>query len=96
MVLLYKFELAKMAPNSVNIHLNVQYIVLFRDIHAYVYHKYSDTQNTFNMLCPLNKAKVIFKGSSENQFYFKWDPFIPSKIFISFVELIVLYYLRYM
>ena len=22
------------------------------------------------MLCPLNKAKVIFKGSSKNQFYF--------------------------
>ena len=33
-------------------------------IHAYVYHKYSDTFNTFNMLCPLNKAKVIFKESS--------------------------------
>ena len=41
-----------------------QYIVSYRDIHAYVYHKYSDTLNTFNMLCPLNKAKVIFKGSS--------------------------------
>ena len=41
-----------------------------RDIHAYVYHKYSDTLNTFNMLCPLNKAKVIFKQSSKNQFYF--------------------------
>ena len=26
----------------------------------------------------------------------KWDTFIPSKIFISFVELSVLYYLRYM
>ena len=35
-----------------------------------VYHKYSDTLNTFNMLCPLNKAKVIFKGSSLNQFFF--------------------------
>ena len=22
------------------------------------------------MLCPLNKAKVTFKGSSKNQFYF--------------------------
>ena len=41
-----------------------QYIVSYRDIHAYVYHKYSDTLNTFNMLCPVNKAKVIFKGSS--------------------------------
>ena len=35
-------------------------------IYVYVYHKYSDTLNTFNMLCPLNKAKVIFKGSSQN------------------------------
>ena len=45
-------------------YLSVQYIVSYRDIHAYVYHKYSDTLNTFNMLCPLNKAKVLFKGSS--------------------------------
>ena len=43
---------------------SVQYIVSYRDIHVYVYHKYLDTSNTFNMLCPLNKAKVIFKGSS--------------------------------
>ena len=35
-----------------------------------VYHKYSGTLNTFDMLCPLSKAKVIFKGSSLNQFYF--------------------------
>ena len=45
-------------------YFSVQYIVSYRDIHAYVYHKYSDTLNTFNMLCPLNKANVIFKGSS--------------------------------
>ena len=45
-------------------YFSVQYIVSYRDIHVYVYHKYSDTLNTFNMLCPLNKAKVIFKGSS--------------------------------
>ena len=47
-------------------YFSVQYIVSYRDIHAYVYHKYSDTLNTFNMLsvCPLNKAKVILKGSS--------------------------------
>ena len=45
-------------------YFSVQYIVSYRDIHAYVYHKYSDTLDTFNMLCPLNKAKVIFKGSS--------------------------------
>ena len=42
----------------------VQYIVSYRDIHVYIYHKYTDTLNTFNMLCPLNKAKVIFKGYS--------------------------------
>ena len=42
-------------------YFSVQYIVSYRDIHAYVYHKYLDTLNTFNMLCPLNKAKVIFK-----------------------------------
>ena len=42
---------------------SVQYIVSYRDIHAYVYHKYSDTLNTFKMLCPLSKAKLIFKGS---------------------------------
>ena len=45
-------------------YFSVQYIVSYRDIHAYVYHKYSDTLNTRNMLCPFNKAKVIFKGSS--------------------------------
>ena len=45
-------------------YFSVQYIVSYRDIHAYVYHKYSDTLNTFNMLRPLNKAKVIFKGST--------------------------------
>ena len=33
-------------------YFSVQYIVSYRDIHAYVYHKYSDTLNTFNMLCP--------------------------------------------
>ena len=51
-------------------YFSVQYIVSYRYIHAYVYHKYSDTLNTFNMLWPLNKAKVIFKGSGLNQFYF--------------------------
>ena len=45
-------------------YFSVQYIFSHWDIHAYVYHKYADTLNTFNMLCPLNKAKVIFKGSS--------------------------------
>ena len=45
-------------------YFSVQYIVSYRDIHVYIYHKYSDTLNTFNMLCPLNKANVIFKGSS--------------------------------
>ena len=45
-------------------YFSVQYIVSYRDIHAYVYHKYSYALNTFNMLYPLNKAKVILKGSS--------------------------------
>ena len=50
-------------------YFSVQYIVTCYvafnlDIHVYVYHKYSGTLNTFDMLCPLNKAKVIFKGSS--------------------------------
>ena len=45
-------------------YFSVQYIVSYRDIHDYVCHKYSDTLNTFNILCPLNKAKVISKGSS--------------------------------
>ena len=45
-------------------YLSVPYIVSYRDIHAYVYHKYSDTLNTFNMLCPFNYAKLLFKGSS--------------------------------
>ena len=65
----------------------------------HVYHKYSDTSNTFNMLCSLNKAKVIFKGPSLNQFYFlilNGTLSFLQKIFISFVELSVLYYLRYM
>ena len=44
-------------------YFSVQYTVAYTDIHAYVYHKYSDTLNTFNTLCPLNKANVIFKGS---------------------------------
>ena len=30
-------------------HFSVQYIVSYRDIHVYVYHKYSDTLNTFNI-----------------------------------------------
>ena len=45
-------------------YFGAQYIVSYRDIHVYVNHKYSDTLNTFNMLCLLNKANVIFKGSS--------------------------------
>ena len=52
------------AQGSTGKYFSVQYIVSYWDIHAYEYHKYSDTLNTFNMLCPLNKANVIFKGSS--------------------------------
>ena len=51
-------------------YFSVKFIASYRDIHAHVYHKYSDTLNTFNVLCPLNKAKVILKKSSLNQFYF--------------------------
>ena len=44
----------------------------------------------FDILCPLNKAKVIFKGSSKESVLLsnaKWDTFVPSKVFISFVLL---------
>ena len=51
-------------------YFSVQYIVSYMEIHVYVYHKYSDTLNTFNIICPLNKVKAIFKGSRSNQFYF--------------------------
>ena len=37
------------------------------DIHVCVYHIYSGTLNLFYMLCPLNKANVIFKGSILNE-----------------------------
>ena len=45
-------------------YFSVQYSVSYTDIHAYVYHKYSDALDTYNMLRSLNKANVIFKGSS--------------------------------
>ena len=54
----------------------------------------------------INKKKVIAENQCEKHkksslesvllSSAKWDTFIPSKIFISFVELSVLYYLRYM
>ena len=40
-------------------YFSVQYIVSYRDIHAYVYRKYSDTLNTLNMLCPLQSQSNI-------------------------------------
>ena len=40
-------------------NFSAQYIVSYRDIHAYVYHKYWDTLNTFNMLCPLKTYAAI-------------------------------------
>ena len=46
------------------------YIVFILDIHVYEYHKYLGTLNTFDMLCPINKAKVVIEGSSWIQFYF--------------------------
>ena len=51
-------------------YFSVQYISHIGIYMHMYYHKYSDTLNTFNMLCPLNKAKVISKGSSKNQFDF--------------------------
>ena len=65
----------------------------------HVYHKYSDTLNTFRHAMPFKQSKsniqrillesVLFSSAN-------WDTFFPSKVFISFVELSVLYYLRYM
>ena len=65
----------------------------------YIYHKYSDTLNTFQHAMPFKQSKsntqmiwlesVLLSNA-------KWDTFIPSKVFNSFVELSVLYYLRYM
>ena len=42
---------------------------------------------------PLALPQGLFFGKG---YHAKWDTFIPSKIFISFVELSVLYYIRYM
>ena len=64
LIYLHARELFMFLFSSVDFLHNKVFIVSYRDIHAYVYHKYSDTLNTFNMLCPLNKAKVIFKGSN--------------------------------
>ena len=48
-----------------------------------LYFKYSDTLNTFNVLC-FKQSKVIFKGSSLKSVLLsnaKWDTFSPSKYF---------------
>ena len=69
------------------------------DIHVYVYHKYSGTSNTFRRAMPFNQSKsniLRIKLESVKLFNAKWDTFITSKLFISFVELLVLYYLQYM
>ena len=54
------------------------------------YHKYSGTLNTFYMLCPFNKAKSNIQRIQLESVLLsnaKWDTFIPSKVFISFVKL---------
>ena len=65
-----------------------------------VNHKYFGTLNTFDMLCPSFKQSKSniqrIKLESVLLSNAKWDTFIPSKVFISFVELSVLYYLWYM
>ena len=39
-------------------YFSVQYIVSYRDIHAYIYHKYSDT---LNILCTICLAIVLYR-----------------------------------
>ena len=80
-------------------YFSVQYIVSCRDIHAYVYHKYSDTLNTLRHAMPFKQSKSNIQRIKLESVLLsnaKWDTFIPSKKFISFVELSVLYFLRYM
>ena len=60
-----------------------------------VYHNYSGTLNTFRHAMPFKQSKSnIQRIHCLNQFFLsnvKWDTFIPSKVFISFVELSVFY-----
>ena len=51
-----------------------------------------------DMPCPLRNKNNIQRIKLESVLLSnaKWDTFIPSKVFISFVELSVLYYLWYM
>ena len=68
-------------------------------IHVYIYHKYFDTLNTFRHAMPFkqNKSNIqIISLESVLLSNAKWDTFIPSKEFNSFVQLSVLYYLQYM
>ena len=67
--------------------------------HVYVYRKYSDTLNTFRHAMPFKQSKSNIQRISLESVLLsnaKRDTFIPSKVLISFVELSVLYYLRYM
>ena len=53
-----------------------------------VYHKYSDTLNTFHMLCPFKQSKINIQRIKLESVLFsdaKWDTFIPSKVFSCFV-----------
>ena len=40
-------------------YLSVQYIVSYRDIHAYVYHKYSDTFQGFSLASAIGHSPKI-------------------------------------
>ena len=83
-------------------YFSVQYIVSYMvaynlDICICVYHKYSGTLNTFDM--PFKQSKNNIQRIQLESVLLsnaKWDTFIPSNVFISFVELSVLYYVRYM
>ena len=60
-----------------------------------IYHKYSDALNTFRHAMPFKQSKSkiqMIQLESVLLFNAKWDAFIPSKVFNSFVELSVLYY----
>ena len=80
-------------------YFSVHNIAFNLDIHVYVYHKYSDTLNTFRHAMPFKQSKGDIQRiwlESVILSTVKLDTFIPSKVIISFVEFSVLYYLRYM
>ena len=67
---------------------SVQYIIQHLRYTCNVYHKYSDTLNTFHMLCPFKQSQSNIQRiwlESVLLSNAKWDTFIPLKVFISFV-----------